>query len=333
VRRIVVDDTAFSKRRFGPGYDPDGPGLSYMAPSGALSLQFNVLEITARPGPWGEAVAIEVDPPCAHVRIESTAQTGKGRPLVIDTARVEDHTVVRVQGSLAAGHAPVVVRKRVADPALFAGTAFADVLARISEGEPLPVSPGRVPEDATTLHIHRSAPLPDVMSPGLKFSNNFTTEQILRTLGWRLTGRPGDWRGGREALERFWAALGQDPDLLVFENASGLSRTGRLTPRSLVDLLALTAREGSHAAAVLPALPVSGRDGTLRRRLVSSDGRVRAKTGTLSGVGALSGIVASEDGSRRLAFSILVNGGLGSQRTRRIQDRVVLALVDHIDGE
>jgi len=333
LRRIVVDDTAFSTRRFGPGYDPDGPGLSYMAPSGALSLQFNVLEITVRPGRWGEAAVVDVEPPCAHVRIESSARTGRGRPLSIDTARVDDQTVVRVEGSLPAGHAPVVARKRVADPGLFTGAAFADVLARISGEGPLPVSLGRVPTDATTLHVHRSAPLPSVMSPGLKFSNNFTTEQILRTLAWRLTGRPGDWRGGREVLERFWTALGEDPDLLVFENASGLSRTGRLTPRALVDLLALTAREGSQAAAVLPALPASGRDGTLRKRLVRCDGLVRAKTGTLAGVGALSGIVASEDGSRRLAFSILVNGGLDSKRTRLLQDRVVLALVDHVDGK
>ncbi len=46
-RRIVIDERAFSPERFGPGYEePPGPGPSYLAPSGALSLSFNTVETT-----------------------------------------------------------------------------------------------------------------------------------------------------------------------------------------------------------------------------------------------------------------------------------------------
>ena len=60
-------------------------------------------------------------------------------------------------------------------------------------------------------------------------------------------------------------------------------------------------------------------------------GRVRGKTGTIGGVSALSGLVASRDGARTLAFSILINGRQDLRASRRLQDQVVLALVDHLD--
>src|SRR5690606_33753149 len=116
---------------------------------------------------------------------------------------------------------------------------------------------GIVPDDATEIAVHRSAPLADVLGSALKFSNNFTTEQVLRTLGWRMSGQPGDWDNGGRAIERFWAALGQAPDDLEFENASGLSRSGRVTTRALVDLLSLTVDADRDAALLWSSMPVA----------------------------------------------------------------------------
>ncbi|HRI09198.1 MAG TPA: D-alanyl-D-alanine carboxypeptidase [Nannocystaceae bacterium] len=74
-----------------------------------------------------------------------------------------------------------------------------------------------------------------------------------------------------------------------------------------------------------------GGEGTLRLRMPRARDRVRGKTGTIGGVSALSGVVASRAGDRRIAFSILMNGREDPRQSRRIQDQVVLALVDHLD--
>ena len=68
---------------------------------------------------------------------------------------------------------------------------------------------------------HQSAPLPEVLSAALVFSNNFTSEQVLRALGRHHSGTPGDWINGRAALRRFWSAIGRSDDELTFENAAG----------------------------------------------------------------------------------------------------------------
>lgn len=325
IRRIVVDDTAFSPRRFGPGYDADGPGVSYMAPSGALSLQWNTVQVRVHGAATGQPARVEVSPAGAHVTVRSTATGGRGS-IAVESVAEGDHTVIEVQGKLRAG-AHHHARRRVADPGRFTGAAFAHLLARHG-GAPLPVELGPTPADAMAVATHQSAPLPQVLDSALRWSNNFTTEQILRTLGWRMTGEPGDWDNGRRALERFWASAGLDHHALEFENAAGLSTRGRISAGALAELLSLAAREGSPAGALLTALPVAGREGTVRHRLRRTRGRVRAKTGTLREASALSGVARARDG-RRLGFSILVNGPVSASHSHRLQDAVVMALVEH----
>ena len=133
-------------------------------------------------------------------------------------------------------------------------------------------------------------------------------------------------------LDRFAAAVGLDPADLRFENGAGLSRSGRVSPRALVALLARTREEGSPAAALMPTLASAGGEGTLRMRLTGGDGRVRGKTGPTSGVSALSGAAASPPGRAALGFSVLINGDGPARSHRRLQDRVVLALLGHLDG-
>lgn len=317
LERIVVDDSMFSARTFGPGYDTDGPGFSYMAPSGALSLQYNTVVVRVTADRSADGISVVLDPPCAHLEVERGRTQG---PVLVTTRLQGDKTIVRVDGQPRRS-APVKIRRRIANPGRFTASVFADIL-----GTPqLRVETGTAPQDASVVATHQSAPLPTVLGSALKFSNNFTTEQVLRTLGHHATNAPGDWNNGAQVLRAFWQAAGQDPATLTFENASGLSEHGRVTPHAMVELVSLWARDG-RAEAVMDALPVAGREGTLRGRLRHSGGRVRAKTGTLSNATGLTGIVDDTHGQPRYAFSVLV-GGPQVGRAKRFQDRVVMALV------
>jgi serine-type D-Ala-D-Ala carboxypeptidase/endopeptidase (penicillin-binding protein 4) len=330
IRKIVVDDGFFSERRRAPGYDDGGPGYSYLAPSGALSLQWNTVEIAVRPGRPGEPPQVTTSPDCPHLRIDNRATTGRGGRLSIATSDGGDATVVTVTGRVGARARTVRIRRRVTDPALYLGETFADRFAAHSDVPRPAVERGRAPDGALQVADHHSAPLPEVLTSALAYSNNFTTEQVLRTLGARASGEPGDWVNGRAVIERFWTTIGREADELVFVNASGYGtgvRASRISADAIVALLSLTAREHAPSAALLPALPTPGGDGTLRGRLGRARGHVRAKTGTLSGASALSGIVQTQAG-HRYGFSILLNGRLSTVASRRIQDRIVTALVE-----
>ncbi|MFS8499776.1 MAG: D-alanyl-D-alanine carboxypeptidase, partial [Micromonosporaceae bacterium] len=110
------------------------------------------------------------------------------------------------------------------------------------------------------------------------------------------------------------ADLGLRVDGSRLADGSGLSRRNRLSAALLTDLLT-TALERPELAGVVSGLPVAGWSGTLadryrspQPRTAAGAGVVRAKTGTLSGVSALAGVLVTADG-RLLVFALLANGG------------------------
>ena len=347
LQRIVVDDLAFSPRTLAPGFSDTGPGVAYQAPSGALSLDFNTVQISVR-APKGrprpgelQRLVVEVHPPSTHVVVDDRAEVGRGALTIRTYAGMElagqARTVVELTGKLRRGRA-LAVRRRVVDPGLYTGGALAMLLSEGTAEPPLPVTRGPAPGPEAQPRVvgrRESPPLRAVVGGALTWSNNFIAEQLLRTLGWRMTGDPGDWDNGAEVVQAYWEALGLPASALVFENGSGFSQRGRVTTTALVDLISV-ANQVQGQDGLLSALPVAGAEGTLRARLRRSGKRVRAKTGTMAGVSGLSGVIASEDGVPQVAFSILSNvreGGAGAAgRRKRAEDRIVMAMLDALDA-
>jgi D-alanyl-D-alanine carboxypeptidase/D-alanyl-D-alanine-endopeptidase (penicillin-binding protein 4) len=106
-------------------------------------------------------------------------------------------------------------------------------------------------------------------------------------------------------------AVGLPLDGLVLLDGSGLSYENRVTPRLLVAALRTASAGFALGPEFLAALPIAGADGTLEERAENASSRVRAKTGLLTRVTALSGFAQRGNGER-VVFSLLVNGFRGS---------------------
>ena len=337
--RVVYDDSAFSSRRLAPGYDPAGPGLAYEAESSALAVGYNNVEVIAWPNRKTRRIEVATNPATAAIVIDNRAKIGRRRSLDVRTRERDGDTIVELRGTLPLRTPPAIVRRRIHDPARVSASIFVHELADLTASLPLPIERGVAPANAQELVSHESESLAEVLDRGLAYSNNFIAEQVLRTLAWRMTGEPGDWTAGEDILRGYWSALGNDPEGIVIENGSGLSRSGRLTTTGLVDLLAMAARGAGPGHSLIDALPVAGEPGTLRARLRISGKRVRAKTGTLNDVSGLTGVITTEDGTPQIAFSILINAHdvarLDAPVRRAIEDRIVtttLFALDHYEA-
>jgi D-alanyl-D-alanine carboxypeptidase/D-alanyl-D-alanine-endopeptidase (penicillin-binding protein 4) len=175
----------------------------------------------------------------------------------------------------------------------------------------------------------RSPPLSEIVWGILEPSQNWMTEQLVRTLGDRF-GSGGGWDEGLEVVEDVLTRVaGVDSLDLSLRDGSGLSAYNLVTPRAVVRVLDFMARS-EHAGVFRRALAAPGEEGsTLERRLVDLEGRVQAKTGTISHVNALSGYLERDDGTL-VYFSVLTNGsGLPSGTVRDGIDRVVKALAGY----
>jgi D-alanyl-D-alanine carboxypeptidase/D-alanyl-D-alanine-endopeptidase (penicillin-binding protein 4) len=136
------------------------------------------------------------------------------------------------------------------------------------------------------------------------YSINFFAEMLVKLLGAQL-GKGGSTAAGAEVVSGFARAHGS---AIHAVDGSGLTRSNRASPRQVVDLLLAMRKEQVGEQFILD-LALAGEEGTVDDRMggTAAFGRCRVKTGTLTGVSALSGYCFNASG-REMVFSILMNG-------------------------
>ncbi len=187
------------------------------------------------------------------------------------------------------------------DPAAAAAAVFAEQLR--ASGITVTGAPARTasPAGAVELASVSGAPLAQVVQHVLETSDNEGAEVLARQVA-VARGLPGSFTGGVSAVREVLTGLGVSSIGDVMYDGSGLSRQDRLRPETLMSVL-LTASADRHPALrpVVTGLPVAGFTGSLAYRFSTGDaaglGRVRAKTGTLTGVHGLAGTLTSRDGA------------------------------------
>lgn len=337
---LVFDGSRFDDRRLGPGWTVDDPKHAYGAPSAALSLDGNRVTVELR-DPDGPADArdagrsgdtadfeVRVEPDTDAVTVAADVSVGD------DDLRVyadRETGVVRVEGTLPAG-AERTERAPVASPERHCAAAFRDALAEAGVEVEGDVRPGPVRNrGAAFSRAVESAPVADLLRRMNVPSDNFVAEQLARAVA---VERASEQRtGGEDASLETWDVW-EDVATEFLESlgvtacrvrdGSGLSRYDLVPARGLAALLSWVA-EQPWSEAFFASLPAPG-EGTLENRLTDVP-NVRAKTGTLTGTVALSGVVRRGDDAD-VCFAALLSGLTdGPAEPRERLDEFVRSLV------
>jgi D-alanyl-D-alanine carboxypeptidase/D-alanyl-D-alanine-endopeptidase (penicillin-binding protein 4) len=322
---------------WGPGWMWDDGPYWYWPWISALTLDDNVVTLVARPDRTpGQPVVIELHPPTSFVELRVSATTGasgeRGTFAVHRQWMPRPANVIEVTGVLPIASDSVVEQRSVEDPPLFAATVLGELLSTqgVEVLGQVRYRPLGSDEPADTIAVHVSDSLAASIRNFLKISDNLSGEQLVKTIGAEMAGPPGSYAKGLAAERAFMAReVGLDTTGFLLADGSGVSRYNLVTAGQIVRLLEYMADRDDLAPAWISALPIVGVDGTLENRLdgTAAEGRVRAKTGTLQGVTALSGYTATAHGER-LAFSLLMEFFVGPAGPRRaIQDSIVARIV------
>jgi len=162
-----------------------------------------------------------------------------------------------------------------------------------------------------------SAPLTAVIAEMLTNSDNNTAELLLKEIGLASSGQ-GTRIAGIAGVTATLTKLSVSVDGLAMTDGSGLDRSNRV---SCLTLQSLLSRDGGFGT-LTDGLALAGRSGTLSGLFTNSPvtGIMRAKTGTLTGVKALAGVVpySPQDGPQAIIFTLLLNGsGVSNQGSYR----------------
>jgi D-alanyl-D-alanine carboxypeptidase/D-alanyl-D-alanine-endopeptidase (penicillin-binding protein 4) len=211
------------------------------------------------------------------------------------------------------------------DPAKLAAVELARALRASGVSIRARVAHGVTPAGATTLAEVRSPPISRIVAATDVYSNNFFAEMLAKLLGAHFGGA-GTTAAGTSVVERFARAHGSGIHAV---DGSGLTRGNRASPFQVAALLQ-SIRQLPIGDEFIGDLALAGHDGTVADRMhgTAAYGRCRTKTGTLTGVSALSGICFDRDG-RTMIFSILMNGVTDLTLAHYEQDEIAGAVASY----
>ncbi|MBV9871298.1 MAG: D-alanyl-D-alanine carboxypeptidase/D-alanyl-D-alanine-endopeptidase [Frankiaceae bacterium] len=249
-----------------------------------------------------------------RLRLDSTAWTGPTaapgwKPLYVTEGDITPPSALEVDEGRVNPRDPFA--SRTLHPIAQAGSVFAGLLRRNGIRVIGKVSEGRTPATATAAGSVASAPMAGLVHRMLTASDDDLAEAIGRAVA-AHAHRPASFAGAARAVVDAVHGLRAPVAGVTLRDTSGLSHDNRIPPRTLVEVLrAATAIGHPELRSMVTGLPVAGLTGTLATRFVDKASRnaagvLRAKTGTLTGVNALAGLVVDRNG-RLLVFAFLAS--------------------------
>jgi D-alanyl-D-alanine carboxypeptidase/D-alanyl-D-alanine-endopeptidase (penicillin-binding protein 4) len=332
---LIGDGSHLGEELVHPAWELYDLNWWYAAPVSGLAFNDNAIDFRIEASDTvGAQPRITMTPDLGLATLENRAVIGpRGSDRTFDILRSSDGQRYVASGSLPAGSATRTEYAAVLDPNRHAALALRAELAQ--QGIVVRGTVQSTVDSFGLAHARATPPLADVASrplrewvfPVLNTSQNFFAEVLLRQLGKQFGGN-GSWQEGRAVEARFLIdSVGVDSTQFALSDGSGLAGNNLVTPLAFTQVLTWIRRHPAYES-FAAALPQSGERGSLRRRFVGTplEGRVLAKTGSISRVNTLSGYVERADG-RVLVFSIQANHHtLGSSRMIPAIDSIVVEL-------
>lgn len=332
--KILVDDSLFDRIRFDPSREDIRVDRAYDAPTGAMSFNWNSVNVFVRPGAKsGDPASVFIDPTNSYIRLTGNVVTGpKGGAHSIAVDRDDDPKgvgdIIRVSGKIPAENKEVVIYKNITKPDIWAGANLKSFLAQRSIEVSGDVAVGIVPQAAKLLAESEGKEIQATVTDMNKFSNNYVAEMLTKLLA-SIYETPGSIPKGMVSINNYMKSLGIDESEFAFKNPSGLTRENRVTGSALWKLLIEMQKQFRAQPEFLTSLPIAGIDGTLKNRMkgTPAEGMVRAKTGSLNGVVSMAGYAGRKDGNA-IPFVFIYNGTADESDVRAFFDKMAIALVD-----
>ena len=307
---LIVDRSAFSVTAIDPGAFDDKPMRPYNVGPDALLINFRTLRFTLQPD--AQQVVLLPETPSDGLHIDNKLQLtggacgGNWKDLVVPRLLADSKGLrLEISGSYASqcGERSLNLAPLTADVQV--ATLFRALWKELGGSFSGQVRAGTTPNNARLVAVLESPPLAEIVRDTNKFSNNVMARQLFLALG--NEGGSATPEKARAHIKQWLLERGLNMPELEIENGSGLSRRERISANSLNRLL-LDAWNNPVMPELVASLPIVGSDGTMKKRLRTSEisGRAHIKTGSLDSVKSAAGYAINTQG-RRFAITFLIN--------------------------
>lgn len=336
---VYIDNTAYDQSFYGPGWEWKDKNYCYAAPISASIINRNCLSFQVAPSKVSGRLAQIVTSPkyfYPEIRNSVITKTYRSHACVLHLTRGSggsgggSGSAITINGCMAKGRYAWGVSYVVTDIPEYNRALFKSLLNQLSVNVFGSVTFGSAPANLSLIGQHASQPLQILIHEMLKKSDNVIAGSLFKKLGQLYSHQPGSWSNGSVAVTQILSThAGVNISGMRILDGSGLSPDNLTTSAQMMQVLDY-AFHHSTSSEFISALPIAGVDGTLKNRMGNITRKVRAKTGTISGVVSLAGYAESVD-KEPLAFVIMINGSKGlGWRYRSLEDKIAATLTRYI---
>jgi D-alanyl-D-alanine carboxypeptidase/D-alanyl-D-alanine-endopeptidase (penicillin-binding protein 4) len=329
---VYIDTTAYDQANFGPGWMWRDRQYCYAAPVNASIINHNCLAFKITPAKAaGHRASFVGNPNYYYSGVANSVVTKRAnaRSCYVQLGMLANNGI-SLSGCVPAGHFAWGASAVIDDIMGYNKSLMHWLFRRFGIQINGDILAGQAPQGLSVIAVHQSQPLTVLVKDMLKKSDNIIAGSLFKKMGELYTRRPGSWQNGSEAVKNILAQrIEMNSAEMTLLDGSGLSPENRIKPAQMMKVLDFAFHHTPTNYPFISALPVAGVDGTLKHRLYNVARKVRAKTGTMSGVVSLAGYTVSKD-KEPIAFVIMVNGHRGGLwKYRKMEDQIVTALANY----
>ena len=314
--KVIGDASVFSSQMT-PGEWPwEDMGNYYGAGASGLNFNENMYRLDLEPGKTvgSSTKVIRTDPPqeINFVNELTTGKVGSGDNAYIYGSPY--NSIRHIRGTIPAGKSVFSIKGSIPDPSLYAAQWLTEELNKCGVMVSEKATTVRIEKQAgravstsrKTILIHSSPTVADIVYHTNMRSVNLFAEALAYRLSVKA-GKDGSAADAVEVMESYWKNQGVNTRGMRIKDGSGLSPNNSLSTYQLASILR-KASLASYGDDFVESLPLAGKSGSLKSMLrgTTAEGRLRAKSGFISGVRGYAGIVDTANG-KKLAFAMISN--------------------------
>ena len=297
IEDIVFDTSVIDNKQWGTGWmwdDDTNPLLPKISP---LSVNENKIEVVIAPAKNGSLTEIK-NKSSYTMNFVNHAQKGSKNEIILERNPWTTADLTYIYGTI---NTPQKVILPVSSTERYFTGEFNSALAAagIKHNGAFKYAP--LPSDVVKVAEISSVPLSEIISSTLKNSNNFYSEMIFKVAGGHYAKSKGSTDNAVKLFEKQFSGIKSDSHIVA--DACGISRNNLVSADWITSALNQIYKSGDFEQySVLLPKPI---EGTLSNRLLNISLKLRAKTGTASGISTIAGYIDTKSG-KKYSFAILI---------------------------
>lgn len=315
-KSFYIDDSVLDSSEWGEGWQWDNDLNPLMPRFGAYNLDNNLITVNVCPTTLGAPAEISTDVfyPTAFI---NNVVTGDKTDVKLERKNYISPDVINADGVVSHD---LAIQIPINYPRRYFILRLEDILRKQKVSYYGDFNRLNLPKDAS-LVADIKHPVQSAADDILKNSNNMMAETVFKLAGGKYVQGAGSVDSAVEMFNDYYKKQGIKTDNIKIVDGSGVSKNNLITADFMTDVLIKNAKTKnfdnfkSHMA--------SPGEGTLKDRMLYFNGKLKAKTGTLTNVSSIAGYLTAKNG-KMYAFCIMINDPKSKSSDKKLFEEYVL---------